>query len=378
MFQFKISKSVDPLEWNQNLLKSEFSTFFQTYEYIQSQSIDKDNFPIFIEIFDGENEIKGQLGMIIHKSATVYSSKKLKKIINLFSDLGKRGNWAGGPIIHSKDKKDRLEILKIIILALEKVGRDYNLAVVDGYTPHQDNLIDENIRNEFKKSNYQIENFFTFVTSLEQSLDDIWEYVHKSTKRDVNRAKKREIKIKELSEFSELDNYFDLSKTWAKTKGIDVEQILKRKDGYWKCIESKIDKIFLAFENEELVSAHLLGVFNNIAFSHKLTNSYSKATSLGGPLLTWHAIEWAKKSGMKIYDYSGGKSPPIDKNELEKYHAQWDSLLSYKRKWGGKEFPYFHVLKIRRSSSYKMFRILSKIDWTFRNYKRKQFQRPNK
>ena len=132
----------------------------------------------------------------------------------------------------------------------------------------------------------------------------------------------------------------------------------------------------MAYEDGKLVTTHRLGWFNGIAYSHKIINSYSRPTSLGGPLLMWHAIEWAKKSKMRIFDFSGGESPPLDDIDKKKYNEQWDSLLSYKRKWGGSEFPYYHVVKVQNNWRYKLIRALKKLDWSFRNYKRKHYKRP--
>jgi len=82
-----------------------------------------------------------------------------------------------------------------------------------------------------------------------------------------------------------------------------------------------------------------------------------------------------KKTGMRIYDFSGGESPTSDERDKKRYSEQWESLLTYKRKWGGYEFPYYHVVKVRKDKSYKLFRIISKPDQLFRNYKKKNFSK---
>lgn len=377
MYRFEILENVDPKTWNNNLKKSEYATFFQTAEYVNSQSTIRNGKPLFISVINN-GKIEGQLGLVIIESAKASSSPLIEAGLTIFSGLGRRASWAGGPIIHDNDKKSRIKILQKILEALEKVLKEKKVILLDGYTPHQDFLIDQDYKNEFNINEFKIRDFFTFATDLNCSLDEIWKNVHKSTQRDINRAKKRGIIIKELSTLKELDEYFELSKKWGKTKGINSKLSNQYRQKYWDCIKSGVEKIFLAFEDNELVSSHRLGCFNNIAFSHKLTNSYSKPTSLGGPLLTWHAIEWAKKAGMKIYDFSGGESPPVDQRNKKKYEEQWGNLLSYKKKWGGKEYSYFHLIKVRRKGSYKIFRILSKPDTMFRNFKKKQFKRPQK
>ena len=78
---------------------------------------------------------------------------------------------------------------------------------------------------------------------------------------------------------------------------------------------------------------------------------------------------------MNMYDFSGGQSPPTDENKLEEYHEKWDSLLNYKKKWGGKTYPYYHFVKIFKKKQYGLFRVLYKPDYLLREYKRKHQKR---
>ena len=375
MYNYKISKIV-PNDWNENLKKSAHANFFQTSDYLETTSINDNGFPLFISVHDDSQEVVGQLGLVIRESVRAHSSTAFNSFLNNFSNLGNRGSWAGGPIIHGAGQ-DRIEILKAIIKSLNEIGKEHRLAVLDGYSSPFDFDINPDNLNIFSKNNFGIENFFTYATDLNQSLDDIWNNVHNSSRRDVKRAEKRGIIVKVLDSYEELDDYFSLIKTWAKTKGIisrDFSENYKRK--FWNCIERNIEKIFLSYDNKEIVAGHRLGCFNNIAYSHKITNSYSSPTSLGGPILTWYAIKWAKENGMHTYDFSGGASPPDDKNKLESYHEKWDSLLYYKKKWGGKTFPYFHFVKVFNKKKYGLFRVLYKPDYLLREYKRKHHKRP--
>ena len=202
------------------------------------------------------------------------------------------------------------------------------------------------------------------------------ENFHFPASGDIIRAEKRQIRIRELKNLDELDDYFRIKENWLATKGIKSSNITENvKQNYWNYYKKKIEKVFLAYENDELVATHRVGCFNKIAFSHKITNSYLKPTSLGGPLLTWQGLKWAKDSGMKYYDFSGGELPPKNPREVEEYNKQWESLLAYKRKWGGKEYPYYHFFKIMKKKSYKITRALMKTDWKIRNYKKNHFKK---
>ena len=378
MLTFQILEKVNPNDWNNDLKKSKFTNFFQTYEYLNTQSNIGKRFPLFISIFDEKGETKGQLGLLIQESVTAHSSLQMNRFLNLFSNLAKRGSWVSGPIIHEEDNDTRFEILKSLVLALNEVAKKYNLALIDGYSPPLDTRINSRYLELFKNESYQIENFFTFITDLHQPLDVIWNKIHNSTKRDVQRAQKRGIIVKELDDYNELENYFLLTRQFGKTKGMVSENFSEKyKEKFWQCIKSGIEKVFLSYEDGELVAGHRLGCFNHIVYSNKVTNSYVKPTSLGGPILTWHALNWAKQAGMRVYDFSGGESPPTDESKMERYRQKWESLLSYKRKWGGTELSYYHFVKTFSKKKYKFFRIIYKPDYALREYKRKHYRRTN-
>ncbi|OLB92339.1 MAG: hypothetical protein AUH25_00725 [Thaumarchaeota archaeon 13_1_40CM_38_12] len=376
MYKIKIVKEVEPVKWDNELIKGDYSTFFQTAEYLFSESRDE-RFPIFIYIVDENERIRGQLGLIIRNPINLYSSVIFRKFGKILSKLGSKGIWVSGPIIHTIDERERTEILRKIIESLDSIAREYNLILIDGYSPPQDLLIDKNYLGEFRKNNYHVEEFVTLATNLDKNIEELWNNVTKKSRGDVKRAEKRNIRVKTLEEYSEVIDYFKLGKEWAETKGIKMINLTERAQKYWNYYKTGIEKIFLAYDGDELISGLRLGCFNGIAYTHEVLNSYSRPTNLGGTLLTWWALKWAKDFGLRIYDFSGGLAPP--KNSIDKkYHEQWDSLFSYKKKWGGSEFPYYHLIKIQKKRSHKILRALGRLDWSYRNYKKRRRARPIK
>lgn len=372
MYKFSILKEVNAKEWDNNLKKSNYATFFQSAKFLTIQS--QGNYPLFLYVLDDDDNIQGQLGLTIRKSYTSYSTQKLKRFTKIISNLGARGTWVAGPIIHSKDKKIRIKILQTFLNALEVIAKKNNLMLVDGYSSPQDLLIDRKYKQEFERMGYKTEKFGTYVSDLNMPLEEIWKKVAKKARNDVTRAKRREITVKKLEKFDDFIKFQSLIKKWGKTKGIEVSGQSKLIENDWQLYKNGIQHFFFAYQDNEIVSGLRVGCFNGIAYTHQVLSTYSKVTSLGGSLLTWHAIEWAKKNGLQIYDFSGIKSPSKNENKL-KYNQQWLGLKEYKKKWGGNEFLYYHFVKTQKGSVYKLFRLLSRLDFTYREYKKKHFHR---
>ena len=371
--KFKIISNVNQKEWNEYLQLSDYSTFFQTAEFLLKKNSER--YPLFIYIYNDSDEIQAQLGMMISKSKSGYSTKILKKLVNLSSKIGGRGSWVSGPIIHSNDESIRTEILRTLFSALDKIAKDHKLMIIDGYTPPQDFQINEKYVDEFKKNGFIKQNFLTLMTNLDDDIEILWKKIKKNARNDVTKAKRENVIVKEISTKNELINYKQLTKQWAKTKGIDLINTVNV-DEDWLFFKNGIQKFFLAYQENEIVAGLRVGCFNNIVYTHQVLNSYSKIGNVAGPLLTWNAIEWAKNNGMKIYDFSGGEAPPSTEKNMKKYDEQWGSLFSYKCKWGGDEVPYYHFIKIFNKDRYKLYRALSKPDMFLRNYKKRHFKRP--
>lgn len=98
----------------------------------------------------------------------------------------------------------------------------------------------------------------------------------------------------------------------------------------WDNIDVGVEKIFFALNNDKIISALRVSIFNNTAHANFIINSYDDKTSLGGPMLTWNALEWAKENNLKFYDFTGGINPENSANN------NTDSSLVFYKKMGGR------------------------------------------
>jgi hypothetical protein len=217
MFEYRILKEVDSKTWNNHLLSCNYSTFYQTEEY---QKLGSTRFPLFIYIHDKDGKVLGQLAVTVLKIQSAYSTSFLKKYIETISKIGNRVYWTNGPIIHSDNKKTRMQVIETFFNALNEIAENYNVMIMDGYSTPQDVLIDDEYLEAFRKNGYAVENFVTFVFDLSKSIDDIWMNVKKYTRINVKRAVKRNITIKEIDDKTGLMEFYDLANRWGKTKGL--------------------------------------------------------------------------------------------------------------------------------------------------------------
>lgn len=361
-YTFRIETQVDS-DWNQNLIKNKSGNFFQSLDYLTSDS--KNFFPIFIYVVDELGNIVGQLGLSIIKTTVLYSSSLFHTALKLITNLTRRGIWLYGPILHSDVKEERLEILQQIITAINVVCKKYDLVFIEGYTSPYDRLIDGELQL-FTKNNFIVSEHITFIADMTKPLDEIWNNISKKTRGDINRAKRRNIVVKEIQSYDELKEYLILHNTWAKTKGLELTDPFQDIEKMWNNHKNGVEKFFLAYKDNELISALRLTCFNGIVYTHFVLSSYSESTSLGGTLLTWSALEWAKNSGIKLYDFSGG---PKQNNDYDK-----NSLVFYKKKWGGDEYVHYNLTKASKKYHYLIYKLLFSLVRSYHNLKGKKYK----
>ena len=358
MYKTKISTEINSNDWNSELKKSNYSTYLQTAEYLNINS-NENTFPIFISVLDEKNAVVGQLGLLIIKTSVQYGSALFQKLSKTISGVSTRGIWQYGPTIHTENKMEKKEILRMILKANNEIIKKYNLVFIEGYSAPLDvSLCDEEIK-EYEKYGYNTKKFVAFLTDLKKPIEEIWKNVQQYAKKNVNRAAKRGVTIKELKTFEDSKQAISLFQKWGKTKGLiisDPEQQLKK---FWDRQNSGFEKTFLAFKEEQLISSITISHFNNIVVPIQVLNSYSSiARNLGGPALTWYAIKWSKEFKFRIYDITGG--PLLPENEQDDKKRPF-SLIHYKKKWGGKQYIHYHFIKINKKSSYIIYKKLFKI-----------------
>ncbi|PBO85605.1 MAG: hypothetical protein COA77_03230 [Thaumarchaeota archaeon] len=368
MYKIQILTNINGVEWNNELLQSNYSTFYQTFEYLKFNT-NQDSFPVYINILDDDEKNVGQLGILIIKTTALYGNPFFRKILKIISSISTRGVWLYGPIIHSKEKEKRKEILKEIIKATQNILEKYNLVFIEGYTSPLDNMMDEDFINEYKKNGYSERKYITFITNLREPIEEIWKNVQRYTKTNVKRAIKRGILVKKLETFDEAKENLLLFQKWSKTKGLTISNLNQELEKFWMRHNNGFEKTFLAYKNQQLVSSITISCFNDIIIPLQVINSYSiDARNLAGPALTWQAIKESKESGFRIYDITGG--PELSENEDDPDNTR--PLTHYKRKWGGVKHTHYHFLKIQKKLSYRIYEKLFRMVRWYHNHSREK------
>ena len=336
----KISSEINENEWNEELSKNIGSTVYQTYNWQKLYHEAFGSKPVFITITNDSGIVVGQLACLIHEKMEVTDTNPLSKKIGNLLGLGTSLWWYHGPIIHNKHSKD--EILSLILSTVDKIAKENKVINIRGISPP---LTQQFSHENFKKFNYKIQPWSTYIIDLHQDHNTLFSSLNKKTRYDIRKAESNELEFQVVRDKNSLKKIFELKLT-SKNKPDRRSTKVKNTflNSHWNFLfEKEFEKAFLVKYKNEYIGGIVLLNFNKNTIQHFVVNS-PKTNLQGGPFLTWNVIKWGIENDYSSFDVGGINPYPV----LEKEK----NIDFYKSKWNGKKYNYFFYTKIINRKKY--------------------------
>lgn len=325
-------------EWNQNLLRSSYSTSFQTSQWCDLYKNSFQSKPFFIIIKDESEKIVGQLATLLHKNYN-WRDSNLTKFVGKKMNLGLSLEWERGPIIHNDEMME--EISKQIFLCLDKICVSNNVSNIRGTSPTNSNIS----QFPFSKIDLVKIPWSTYITKLKNK-DELFNSFDKKTRYDIRKSEKSNLEFTIVKEKSDFIDYVKLKLN--STGNIGLKNYPDFFDHHWKLLHTnQLEHLFVAKFEGEIVSGILCSTFNGNMIQHGVVTSND--VPLSGTFLTWKTIQWGIDNEFSTYDMGGVNPSP---NEKEK------RIEFFKSKWSGQKDDYLILTKILKKSNYGISKIL--------------------
>ena len=327
-------------EWNENLLRCNYSTSFQTSEWCELYKKSFQSKPFFIIIKNESGIIVGQLATLLHKNFN-WRNSNVTKFLGKKMNLGSTLEWERGPIIH--DNNLIKEITKEIFLTIKKISITNNVSRIRGTSPTNSNISLYPFNdNELVRTPWS-----TFIVDLKDK-NDLILHLDKKTRYDIRKSDKSNLEFTVVEEKSDFIDYVKLKRKQNNKKKINSKFI----DDHWELLHSKqLERLFLAKLGGKIVSGILCSTFNKNMIQHGVVTS---TDPIGGTFLTFNTIMWGIQNGFVTYDMGGINPKPS--NDKEK------GIEFFKSKWTGKKDNYLIITKILKKSNYGISKILQDPD----------------
>lgn len=230
-------------------------------------------------------------------------------------------------MIKVQHQKGKIDFKKIDEIA----KKNKTLAII--IEPHNSNFEKSQFKsNGFADSKLLYAHSKTYKIDLTQSEKNIWKNFSENAKRNIQKASKNNINIiileNKKSDIKTKAVFYDLMHQLEKIKKIYT---LPQKEFYKKADCFKDHSIFLfAYHKNQPIAGLWLSVFNGtVTYMHTGINEEGYRLN-ANYLLVWEGIKWAKKEGIKIWDFDA-----VFDERYSREHPRWRGFSEFKSRFHG-------------------------------------------
>ena len=332
-FKTEISYNVEKKTWNKMLLSNKASTAYQHSDFFYPYQLAYNSKPVFITCSNSSGKIVGQLSGIIHFTDYWSQSNRISKLFNLKLALDYKLTWFYGPMIYDFENSD--EILTSMLSAVDKVAIDNNVNLISGSSPPQISNLSMKI---FKKNNYIIKPWITYITNIDRTTDNIYNSLHNKTRYDIRKGEKSGLEFEVVSTKESLDHYIDIKYyEEKKIKKIKKSNKIFVEHAWDTSYQNNLEKMFLVKLEGKPIAA-IDAVFYNGTVVQAGVANLSKNNQYAGSFLIWNTIRWSSEHNYRTFDVGGANPTPISQKEQR--------INSFKSKWASEKIDYFLCTKV--------------------------------
>lgn len=278
-------------------------------------------------------EFHKALGKIIHRTG-FYEKEKLVGVMLSIIETAKRGKYLtvpGGPLIDWGNK----DLINAFTQPAKTIAKENNCVFVR-IRPQLKS--DDFSRNLFKnlgfiKAPMHLHAELTSQLDITKSEGELMAQMRKTTRYEVKKAMKENIKIIMSTNPSDIKKFYDLQIETSKRQKF-VPFSYKFLFEQFKAFTENGDVLLYRaeFENKLLAQSFII-FYGREAVYHYGASTDEGRQHPGAYLIQWEAIKEAKERGMTRYNFWGVS--PIDKTD-----HRFAGLSLFKRGFGGEDFQY--------------------------------------
>jgi lipid II:glycine glycyltransferase (peptidoglycan interpeptide bridge formation enzyme) len=272
-----------------------------------------------------------------------FNGDELCGVALLIMKESKRGAYLecpGGPIIDWQDEN----LFRLFIKTCKEIGFESGCIFVRIRPQIVD---DKNFRqlfskNGFIKSPMHLHAQDTWVLDITRSEEELFSGMRKTTRYMIRRAMKEKVSIIVSEDLKDITSLYNLQEQTAKRHKFIPFSLKFFQSHFSAFLTAGKIKIFKAFYQEKLLSIAMIVFYGNRAVYHYSASSDEFSNIGASYLLQWEVIKYAKKQGMKLYDFWG-----IAPNDNPKH--RFAGVTLFKKGFGGIEVRYLpaHDLPLR-------------------------------
>ena len=321
------STNINKDSWDYFVSSHPNGNVFQTYEFFRIYKTTSGYKPIVVAILDDNNQICGILVGVIQSILSGFLGR-----------LSSRAIVMGGPLINDSNS----QICEKILLEFEKLCK-YKVIYIQFRNLWNIVLY----KDIFKKQKFYFEDHLDILFDLQKETSVLWENIHPTRKKQINRGKKRGVKIEIKNSLS--DNEFFTCYNILKQVYKEAKLPLPKEDFFQNAIKifrkKNIFYTALALYESEIIGFRFFLCFNNLIYdwyAGSLREHYDKYPN---DVLPYEVILWGSQNRYNVFDFGGAGKPNIPYGVRDYKLKFGGGLVNYGR-YQKTQFPF--IMKISK------------------------------
>lgn len=285
----KITDSFETSQWDDFVLSHPQGNIFQTSLMTGVYRKTHNYNPICLAAVDS---VSGD--MLAVMQATIIS-----EFSGLLSPFSSRAVLHGGPLYVSSPAG--LEAARLLMQHYNKLAGNKIV-----YTQVR-NMWDTKGSAELLSSlGYEYDQHLDFLIGLERDEDDIWQDIHKSRRKGINRAEKNGLLVRRVNSMEELEACYALvDETYRRFK-IPIADISLFRAAYEDLSPSGHADFFVALQDDEAVGTRITLNYKDMVYDWYAGSK--QEVDYVDELLVWHVLR-ENAGKYKVFDFGGAGHP---------------------------------------------------------------------
>jgi len=303
--------------------------------------------PSFLQSWDwGEFQQRQEYGIL---RLGVYQNQILTAVALVIKIRCRRGNFLfipHGPVLRIKKKELKLKnILLALIDYLADVAKREGFSFVRMAPTLENSHENQRIFIDlgFKKAPVYMHAERMWVLPLDKQEDSLLCEMRKSTRYNINRAKREGVIIEKRTDKKAINDFLELYRQTAEREQFISFSKKFISDEFGAFHRNNNSLFIFAKHRKKYIATALIIFTKSSGFYHQGATSHSPIP--GSHLLQWEAIQEAKRRGCRYYNFWGidlpGRTP-----------KNWDGLTLFKQGFGGEQVDYLPTQDLILSPKY--------------------------
>lgn len=276
-------------EWDNFVFSHPMGNIFQTRALYRVYAETKNYHPVNVAITDPKyQEIEGLMSGVI-----------IREMDGFLGNFSARSIVQGGPLVAPSSKKD---------VVTELVNKYDALASHSSLYTEIRNMYDvQDALNHI--DSYSYIDHLDFIINLNQSEDGLWGQIHKSRRKNINRAEKAGVVVEEMVSRDKIPVFYKLlSETYNNVK-VPLADISLFESSFQQLVPKGMAKFFLARHENDYIGARAVLLYKDGIYDWYAGAAIDALPLYPNECLVWHILKWGIENNYSNFDFGGAGEP---------------------------------------------------------------------